>query len=331
MTWLTWRQHRAVLAASSAVVLVSIGWMLVVQHDYSGATHAIARSCPPDQVYSQNSVCNSLYSRQALAWEQANVIRWLLLALPVLFGALLGAPLFAGELERKTVLLAFTQGISRTRWMVIRWLVVGLAVVALASATAVLSNWWFGQVLTNGSFFGSRIQPGGFDITGIVPVAYALFAFALGAALGMALRRTARAIFGTVVLFVTARLLFEHYVRPHLVAQSFVPGSINGGLALSLGPAHNRSDWIIGWGYRVVPGSSHPASHAYVNHVLKLCGQPYGPNWGSCLTQHGIQLGTFFQPAIHYWVLQWGEATAFTAAAAALFGLALWLVRRWRA
>ena len=89
--------------------------------------------------------------------------------------------------------------------MVIRWLVIGLAVVILSVALAAVSNWWFLHVPTNGSVFGSRIQPGGFDVTGIVPAAYALFAFALGAALGMILRRTAQAIFGTVVLFTAAR------------------------------------------------------------------------------------------------------------------------------
>ena len=144
---------------------------------------------------------------------EADIIRWLLLALPLLFGLLLGAPLFAGEFERKTVILAFTQNISRTRWMVIRWLVIGLAVVILSVALAAVSNWWFLHVPTNGSVFGSRIQPGGFDVTGIVPAAYALFAFALGAALGMILRRTAQAIFGTVVLFTAARIPFEQYAR----------------------------------------------------------------------------------------------------------------------
>ncbi|MHB1711509.1 MAG: ABC transporter permease subunit [Acidimicrobiales bacterium] len=329
MIWLTWRAHRAVLAVSSAVVLACMAWMLVVQHDYSGAAHAIVRSCSQGRLDSENSVCNALYATQASTWEQADVIRGLLLGLPLLFGALLGAPLFAGELERKTVLLAFTQGISRTRWMVIRWLVIALAVLALASVVTILTNWWFGQVPINGPTLISRIQPGGFDATGIVPVAYALFAFALGAALGMVLRRTARAIFGTVVLFVTTRLLFEHYVRPHLVAPRFAPEAANGGIALSSGPLD--SNWIFGSGYRVAPGSGHPSSRAYLNHILERCGQPYGPNWGSCLTQHGVQLGTFFQPASRYWALRWGEAAAFSAAAVALFGLALWSVRRWRA
>lgn len=329
MIWLTWRQHRAVLLVSAGVVAAFAVWMLLVQHDYSQASHAIARSCTSGQLYSQNSPCTALYSRQTSAWEQGDIIRWLLLALPVLFGVLLGAPLFAGEFERKTVLLAFTQSISRTRWMVIRWLLIGLAAVALASALAVLSNWWFGQVPTNGSGVGSRIQPQGFDVTGIVPAAYALFGFALGAALGMVLRRTARAIFGTVVLFATARLLFEHYARPNLAAQGFLPESANGGATLVSG-----NSWYLSTTYRArdLPGTDHSISQAYINDVIRMCqsNQPF-LNWNECLDRHGLQLGTYFQPSSHYWILQWGEAAAFTAAAIALFGIALWEVRRWRA
>jgi hypothetical protein len=300
--------------------------MLIVEHDYSDAVRVIARSCNSGQFYAQNSPCTAHYGAETLAWEQADIIRWVLLALPLIFGVLLGAPLFAGEFEHKTVLLAFTQGVSRTRWMVIRWLVIGLAVVTLASASAVVANWWYLHDPTNGSSFGSRIQPGQFDVTGMVPVAYALFVFALGAALGILLRRTARAIFGTIVLFVAARVLFEHYVRRHLATPSFSP-AINGQSAF----VYSAKSWYVGMSYRLVPGSRHSASQAFINHVVNLCNRSPGANWGGCLIQHGVQVGTLFQPSSHFWILQWGEAGAFAGAALVLFGVALWSLRRWRA
>jgi hypothetical protein len=328
MIWLTWRQHRAVLAVSTAVVVAFVVWMLIVEHDYSGAARAFAKCS--NQIYSQNSPCTIHINAETTAWEQADVIRWILLLLPLLFGVLLGAPLFAGEFERKTVIFAFTQNVSRTRWMVIRWLVIGAAVVILSVALAAVSNWWFLHIPTNGSVFGSRIQPGGFDVTGIVPAAYALFAFALGAALGMILRRTARAIFGTVVLYAAARILFEQYVRRQLAAPVF---------SLALGDDNtspnyddvSANPWNVGTGYRVEPGSGHPTNQAYINHIMNGCGQPFGVNWFGCLTKHGVQIGNLVQPASHFWALQWGEAGSFVAAAALLFGLALWSVRRWRA
>jgi len=140
MMWLTWHQHRAVLAVTLVAVSGIVVWMLVVQHSYSEASHAISRSCIPGQLNAQSSPCTAYYNQQVSAWEQADIIRWLLLALPILFRVILGAPLFADEFERKTIILAFTQSFSRTRWMVIRWLIIGFAVVAFASAVAVLSN-----------------------------------------------------------------------------------------------------------------------------------------------------------------------------------------------
>jgi hypothetical protein len=328
MIWLTWRQHRAVLAVSAGLVAAFVVWMLIVEHDYSAATHSIATRCASARGYTQNSPCGALYNSQDTAWEQADIIRWLLLALPLLFGLLLGAPLFAGEFERKTVILALTQNISRTRWMVVRWLVIGLAVVILSVALAAVSNWWFLHVPTNGGSFGSRILPGGFDVTGMVPAAYALFAFALGSALGMILRRTAQAIFGTVVLFGAARVLVEHYVRRRLVAPTFSAGTE---YAQGFSYQVSASSWNVGNGYRVRPGSGHPTGQAYVNHILQVCGPPYGANWPGCLSTHGVQLGLLVQPASHFWALQWGEAGCFVAATAFLFGLTLWSLRRWRA
>ena len=327
MTWLTWRQNRAVLAVSAAVVVALVLWMLIVEHDYSDAARAIAKSCTSGQYYAQNSPCAAHYNAETSAWQQADIIRWVLLALPLMFGLLLGAPLFAGEFERKTVILAFTQNVSRTRWLVIRWLTIGLAVMALAAGAAVVANWWFLHVPTNGSSFGYRVQPGGFDITGIAPVAYALFAFALGATLGMILRRTARAIFGTIVLFVAARVVFEHYGRRHLATPLFSPATDNQTTFVY----SNNSAWYVGSGYRAAPGNGHPVTQTAINHAVNVCSQSSGANWGACLSRHGVQFGTLYQPASHYWALQWGEAGSFAAAAVVLFGLALWSVRRWRA
>jgi hypothetical protein len=327
MIWLTLRQHRVVLAVSAAVVAAFVIWMFLVEHDYSGAARAIAKSCASSNFYALNSPCTAHYSAESSAWNQADIIRWLLLLVPLMFGVLLGAPLFAGEFERKTVILAFTQNISRTRWMVIRWLVIGLPVVVLSVVLALVSNWWFLRVPTNGGSFAYRIQPGsGFDVTGIVPAAYALFAFALGAALGMALRRTSQAIFGTFVLFTAARYLFEHYARGLLATPIFSPATVfTSGFSFST----PRKAWQMGTAYRFRPGT-HLTSHVSINQIVSVCGNPYGDDT-ACLTKHGIQVGVLYQPESHFWALQWGETGCFVAAAALLFGLALWSLRRWRA
>jgi hypothetical protein len=328
MIWLTWRQHRAVLVICTAFVVAFICWMLIVEHDYTSAARAIARSCHSSQIYVPNSRCAGLYNSDTLAWQQGDIMGWVLLLLPLLFGVLLGARLFAGEFERRTVILAFTQNISRTRWTVIRWLLIGLVVLLLSVPLALVSNWWYLHVPTNQSSLGARITPEGFDVTGIVPAAYSLFAFALGAGLGMVLRRTTRAIFGTMALFIAARLLFEHYVRPHLAPSRFFPATeFSNGYTFPI----NGRFWNVGSGFRVRPGSGYPSTQSYVSHVLSLCGKAPGYDSPGCLTKHGLQNGVYFQVPSHFWALQWGEAGYFVAASAVLLGLTVWSVRRWRA
>ena len=57
-----------------------------------------------------------------------------------------------------------------------------------------------------------------FDQRGIVPIGYAAFAFALGVAAGLIIRRTLPAMATTLVGFVAVRMLVTFLVRPHLIA-----------------------------------------------------------------------------------------------------------------
>ena len=51
----------------------------------------------------------------------------------------------------------------------------------------------------------------------------------------------------------------------------------------------------------------------------------------ACFAKHHLQMGTFYQPADHYWELQWRESALLVLAAGGLFGTTIWSVRRWRA
>jgi len=58
-----------------------------------------------------------------------------------------------------------------------------------------LFGWWFGPFGQLGIHGGqSRIQPNIFDVQGIAPIGYTLFAFALGTAAGTFIRRTVPAM-----------------------------------------------------------------------------------------------------------------------------------------
>jgi hypothetical protein len=60
-----------------------------------------------------------------------------------------------------------------------------------------------------------NFQPGQFDLQGIVPVGYALFAVALGITAGTLLRRTLPALAITIGVFTFLRLVIGQAVRSH--------------------------------------------------------------------------------------------------------------------
>ncbi len=63
----------------------------------------------------------------------------------------------------------------------------------------------------------NSLTPSTFDRRDLVPVAYGLFAFALGATAGLLLRRTLPAMVVTLFGFIGLRYVVEDYLRPHFL------------------------------------------------------------------------------------------------------------------
>src|SRR3954452_2229758 len=119
-------------------------------------------------------------------------------AVPALLGLFWGAPLVAREFETGTYRLVWTQGVTRGRWLLTKLAVGGLATVAVAGALTLTVTWWY----------RARDHVGGaspyavLDRRDVAPIAYAVFAFALGALLGAVIRRTVPAMAATLGGFV---------------------------------------------------------------------------------------------------------------------------------
>ncbi len=139
----------------------------------------------------------------------------LLLIVPALVGVFFGAPLVARELEAGTYCLAWTQSVTRVRWLVVKLAVVGLASSLLAGGLSLMVAWWANPInIVN----QSRFSPANFGMFGIVPFGYALFAFALGVTINVLFRRMLPAMATTLVGYVAARLAVTVWIRPHFVA-----------------------------------------------------------------------------------------------------------------
>lgn len=122
----------------TAVVLIGLGIWMILQ----GHASNTAESSGPCRFGGIR--CNTRAGVFSLS-DQATAINAVLLVVPCALGVIFGAPLVAGELEHYTNRLTWTQGISRTRWLLMKWCITGLTLLVLALALTMVSQWWTRQ------------------------------------------------------------------------------------------------------------------------------------------------------------------------------------------
>ena len=207
MTWLTWRQHRGEALALGLMVAV-IGIILLVlglpMHDLFplGANHC---AVPPI-----DDGCRIGLTQLQQDYGYATPILTLLNLVPFAIGAFLGAPLLARELEDGTWQLAWTQAVPRMRWLAVKLTALGMLTVLLTAVFSSLTTWYHQPLDLLG-----RFEIDGFDVSRVVPLAYALFAFAVAAAGGALLRRSLPAMAVALVAFVAVRATVAVWLRPN--------------------------------------------------------------------------------------------------------------------
>jgi hypothetical protein len=275
-------------------------------------------------------------------------------AVPALLGIFWGAPLLARELETGTYRLAWTQSVSRARWLVTKLAVGGLATVVVSGLLTLTVTWWY----------TSRDRVGGanpfevFDRRDIVPIAYAAFAFTSGALVGAVLRRTVPAMAATLGVFVLVRVAVSLWVRPHLMSPVRAVVSLNRGTSpvrLGIGSTNGGPMQVFAEGggpprswtlsSHLVGSSGRPLSSAQLSafmrqHCPNLSFPPgppggttirkvTGPDPGSaCLGQveRAFHALVTYQPANRYWQFQWMEAAIYAVLALAAAIACYWWV-----
>ena len=146
-----------------------------------------------------------------------------------LLGMFWGAPLVARELETGTFRLAWTQGVTRNRWLAVKLAVAGLASMAVTGLLSLMLTWWFSPIdrvqrtCSPVDFGSARHRAGRLRRVRLRP---------RGHRRGL-LRRTIPAMAVTLAVFAAVVLAFPVWVRPYLLppAQTTVPlsaTSING-------------------------------------------------------------------------------------------------------
>jgi ABC-type transport system involved in multi-copper enzyme maturation permease subunit len=345
MIWLTWRQFRLQALVIGAAVL-AIGFALVLTG--------------PDLLHSYQVNKSGFLSQ--LEFQQWNMRLYVVgmvavYAAPPIIGAFWGAPMIARELEAGTHRLVWTQSISRTRWLLIKLAISGLSAVVITGLLSLAVTRWsdpiddaVGSGAQTNSFM-PRLWPSVFGARGIVPIGYTAFAFALGIAVGLIVRRSLIAVAITLAVVIAVQIFSPVLLRPHLVTPAtttmIVTDENMRGLQLD---GSGTPPEVKGLEVQMGGPGDWKLTDQTVNSAGKV--QKLLPSWfGACVPpppgappqqQAGESLASCFSrladegyrqkityvPASRFWDLQWRETGVFVALAFLLAGFSFWRIRR---
>jgi hypothetical protein len=369
MIWLTWRQFRAqAITAVAALALFAIVLLLTESHmsslyGSSGLTTCHGGACSG----LASTFLEQLSSGQGVSFlptgANVYVILYflsvlLILAAPAITGIFWGAPLIARELESGTFRLAWNQSVTRNRWLTVKLALIGVAAMAVSEGFSLIQAWWAAPIGTavglggDASIFSeTRFGWFVFPSHGITPLGYAAFAFVLGVAAGLLIRRPIPAMAVTLATFALAQAVVPLWVRPNLFPTSQMTTTIAAaGASVSL-----KANPRLALTASIVPGQ--PGAWIISSDAVSTTGQPVsaipaacesavsqtmGGHRGSspfssgsasvnnCVASQGIRVSESYQPASHYWPLQLSETGFFLVLALALAGYCFWRLNRRR-
>ena len=325
MIWLTWRQHRKqalyTLIALAALAAVMLPTGLAMHHSFanSGLAACLDRLGTGQLIHGGADDCRTLSQQFSNQFNGLTFVGILFVALPVFVGLFYGAPLVAREVEHGTHRLIWTQGISRRRWALAKFGLIGAVTLVLATAYALGMSWWFGPIVTNG---GGRLGPVAFDVQGIAPIGYTLFAVALGTYAGTVSHKVLPAMGITLGGYAVVRILIETLARPRYMP----PATLSVSIQSSQQPNPAAGDWIYARG--VVNGAGQlvaPNSQIQCPPADSTCGSEFsGQGFGAGPYSNWIQ----YQPGSRFWAFQSIETGIFLALTALLLYLAIRRIRR---
>jgi hypothetical protein len=234
MLWVTWRQHRGILISVAVATVAAVVVMLVLgQKVHQDA--ATLQACQPTPSPACPGPGNFFTGK---FWQLTQIVHVAVPALPVLLAMFAGPPVLARELENSTFRYAWTQGIGRVRWAVLKFTILGSVVTIAALLISQLFAWFFDPFL---GFEGMNVLASTVFVTrGIAFAAWTLIAYAIGVFLGMLIRRIIPAMAATLGAYLGLNLL------AWLVLREDYPVAIDTtNASLFNGPNSPNSPWIL--------------------------------------------------------------------------------------
>jgi hypothetical protein len=318
MIWLTWRQHRKqalfTLVGMAVLAAIMIPTGLAAHHAFvgDGAADCLRAVGTAPLVSGNGNDCTASIDRFSSQFRGLVLVGQLFIFLPLVVGIFWGAPIVAREVEHGTHRLVWTQAVSRRRWAAVKIGFVGAFTLAVATAYGLGLSWWFQPWASLGD---GRIGNGWFDVQGIAPIGYTLFAVALGIFAGTVWPKLLPAMAAVLVGFVGVRIAFTVLARPRLLPAETVTFPVTSAMQ----PNQYSGDWVMGMGIRDANGTM------VASESMATCpGQVGGCGPGIAASDYNWQL---YQPASRFWEFQGIETGVYVALAALLIFLTFRRIR----
>jgi ABC-type transport system involved in multi-copper enzyme maturation permease subunit len=326
MIWLTWRQHRR-QALFTGIALVLLAAMMIptglaMRRAFAslGLPDCVGKLADASPDRAAIAACGPAFRQFNSQYSTLGTVGVLFLVLPLLVGLFWGAPLVAREVEQGTHRLVWTQGISRRRWALVKFGFVGAATLAMSVLYGLGTSWWLTPLSQAGQ--QGRFNVFFFDMQGLVPIGYTLFAVALGIFAGAVWRKVLPAMAVTLGGFVGVRIALTALARPNYIPPRTLTFLVQGATEQ---PSQVTGDWILSNGIR-------DASGKMVAAGAQAACQPgaQGPAGVDCGAEFGAGAYNWqlYQPGDRYWAFQSIETGIFIALAALLLYLAIRQIRR---
>ena len=289
----------------------------------------------------------------------------LVLLVPALLGMFWGAPLIAREIETGTFRLAWTQSVTRLRWLLVKMGLVGLAAMVVAGGLSLMSTWWFSPL---DKVNQNRFSPAASGCTASCrpatpsspsPSAPRSASWCGGPCPAMAL---------TLVGFIAVRVAVAEWIRPHFmspVTTSIPLGQAGAGFEASapgspftvVANAPNLPNALVSERQRRQRGRAGAHRLRSSRRCVPACGQgppagfqqsttvgggPFGGHtsvqsvsqqaqqvFNQCIDRLSAKYHVLvtYQPANRFWTFQTMETALFVVLAALLAGGCAWWIR----
>lgn len=308
MTWVGWRLQRTETLIALGILCLLAALLVPTGIQMANAYHQDGLSACLSVNPSKPVLCGNMSSAFEERFQALTTLANWFTLIPGLIGVLLAAP-FIHDLEHHTYRLAWTQSITRGRWLAGKLGLPVAAALLAGGALSLLFTWW----RTPDIHLNGRLDIGNYDTTGIVVLGYTVFALALAFALGAATRRAATSLTLAFIGYFAVRIYVDYSLRDHLVAP--LKATYKGAQQPSfLYNAHVLSMRATLNGHQILGGGD--GNGFLGGHV-----QAAAP---------GINKAIFhvvYQPQSHFWPLQLTETALFVGLAALLIGFAVWWTR----